>query len=343
MKAALLKKWEELILTDIEKPIISKEEALIRVKLGGVCGSDITVYRGQHPTAVIPRVLCHEILGIIEKLPEGYNGNFHCGDRVLMNPVISCGKCDACRAGYGNVCANLKLIGIHENGGFAEYTKVPIRNLVEVNSDIPDKIAVLGEPFAVAYHVNIRSGVKKGDKVMIIGAGTIGIVVALVAREFGAKRVVISEINKDRLELAESFGIETINPAETDILMKTNEITDGIGFDVVYDASGSKAGALMLPDLGRIRGSLMSLSLSGIPYEFVLGKISFKEMTLIGSRLYSQEHFEAGVKTMEDLFRRQDLSKIVTDIMPLSKIVKAIEMMKFGKNIGKILIECNDN
>jgi len=342
LKAVFLKAWNNLELTSIEKPLICDDEALIKVHYAGVCGSDITVYRGQHPTAIAPVVLCHEILGTVDELPANYSGEFHRGDRVLMNPVISCGTCASCKAGAENVCANLKLLGVHENGGFAEYTKAAVKRLVKVNPSIPDKVAALGEPFAVAYHVNSRAGVKKNDKVLVIGAGTIGIVVALIAREFGAGRVVISEINDQRLHLAQSLGLETINPLKEDILGKAKEVTGGIGFDVVYEASGSKAGVLMMPDLCRIRGTLMSLSLSGLSYEFVIGKISFKEMSLIGSRLYSHEHFKAGVKAMENLASRYDLSSIVTDIMPLDRVAEAIEMMKESKNTGKILIKCSD-
>ncbi len=340
MKAAVLETWNQLALKDIEMPVPEKDEALIKVIYGGVCGSDITVYKGLHPTAISPVVLCHEILGVIEQLPEGYNGDFKVGQRVLMNPVISCGTCAACQSGYGNVCSNLKLLGIHVNGGFEEYTKVSVDKLVSVDAELPDTTAVLGEPFAVAYHVNSRAGIKKNDKVLIAGAGTIGIVVALVAQYKGAD-VYLSEINEDRIKLANELGLKTMNPMQCDLMEEMRRITNGIGFDVVIDASGAKASVLTLPDLGRVRGTLMSLGLSGVPYEFLIGKVSFKEQTLIGSRLYSQEDFEAGVKVMTELAAKTALNKVVTDIMQLDDIVEAIELMKSGKNIGKIIVKCN--
>ena len=124
MKAAVLKNWMDLELCDIPVPVPGENEALIRVIRAGVCGSDIVVYKGKHMTATVPTVLSHEILGRIETLPEGYFGPFHVGQRVLMNPIISCGHCAACRRGMTWVCENLKLLGIHVDGGFAEYTKV---------------------------------------------------------------------------------------------------------------------------------------------------------------------------------------------------------------------------
>ena len=121
MKAAVLKDWLNLELTDIPMPVPGPDEALIKVRYGGVCGSDMVVYRHKHMTATIPRVLCHEILGTIETLPEGYDGPFHLGQRVLMNPVVSCGHCSACKRGLGHVCENLELLGIHRDGCACEY------------------------------------------------------------------------------------------------------------------------------------------------------------------------------------------------------------------------------
>ena len=149
MKAAVLKNWFDLELTDIPMPVPDEREALIKVRYGGVCGSDMTVYRGKHMTATVPTVLCHEILGNIVTLPADYDGPFKVGQRVLMNPVISCGHCAACRRGLPHVCENLKLLGIHVDGGFAEYTKVDVDKLCALDDDIPDEVAILGEPFAV--------------------------------------------------------------------------------------------------------------------------------------------------------------------------------------------------
>lgn len=341
MKAAVLNNWKDLTLTELNMPVPEADEALIKVIYGGICGSDLTVYNGNHPTATVPVVLCHEILGTIETLPAGYQGDFRVGERVLMNPVISCGTCAACRRGIGNVCENLKLLGIHVNGGFEQYTKVKTEKLVHVSGALPDTVATLGEPFAVGYHVNKRAGTKAGDRVLIIGAGTIGSVVAMCAREFGAAEITISEINPERLAHVRSMGFGTIDAAQDNVLSRTKELTDGAGFDIVIEASGSKAGVMMMADLCRAGGTLMALSLSALPYEFPIGKVSFKEMTLVGSRLYSQEDFESGVQTLTRLAQRYDLSTLISKIMPLCELPAALEMAKSGQCTGKILIACN--
>ena len=339
MKAAVLKNWLDLELCDIPVPVPGENEALIKVKRAGVCGSDITVYRGKHMTATVPTVLCHEILGTIEALPEGYDGKFKLGQRVLMNPIISCGKCAACQRGLPWVCENLKLLGIHVDGGFAEYTKVGVDKLVALDDDIPDEVAILGEPFAVGQHVMVNSQVQKGDKIFISGGATVGLYIAVFAKAAGAGRVIISEINEPRRKFVESMGFETINPTETDAMDLMREVTGGHGFDIVYDTSGAPACVLQMPDLCRCGGKLLSLGLSGDAYPFVIGKVSFKEIKLIGNRLYSQEDFEQGVRFLEDNWREMHLDRMVTDRLGLSEINKAIQMMLDGTNICKIIID----
>ena len=338
MKAAVLENWFDLQLKDIPIPVPGKDEALIKVIRAGVCGSDITVYKGKHMTATVPTVLSHEILGRIESLPEGYDGPFTVGQRVLMNPIISCGKCAACRRGLPHVCENLKLLGIHVDGGFAEYTKVGVDKLVAIDDDFPDEVAILGEPFAVGAHVMVNSDIQPGDKIFISGGATVGLYIAIFAKAAGAGRVIISEINEPRRQFVESMGIETINPENTDAMDLMREVTDG-GFDIVYDTSGAPSCILQMPDLCRCGGKLLSLGLSGDAYPFIIGKVSFKEIRLIGNRLYSQQDFEAGVRFLEDNWKALHLDRMVTDRLGLTEINRAIEMMLHGENICKIIID----
>ena len=338
MKAAVLENWFDLQLKDIPIPVPGKDEALIKVIRAGVCGSDITVYKGKHMTATVPTVLSHEILGRIESLPEGYDGPFTVGQRVLMNPIISCGKCSACRRGLPHVCENLKLLGIHVDGGFAEYTKVGVDKLVAIDDDFPDEVAILGEPFAVGAHVMVNSDIQPGDKIFISGGATVGLYIAIFAKAAGAERVIISEINEPRRQFVESMGIETINPENTDAMDLMREVTDG-GFDIVYDTSGAPSCILQMPDLCRCGGKLLSLGLSGDAYPFIIGKVSFKEIRLIGNRLYSQQDFEAGVRFLEDNWKALHLDRMVTDRLGLTEINRAIEMMLHGENICKIIID----
>ena len=340
MKAAVLKSWLNMEMCDIPMPVPAEDEALIKIKLAGVCGSDMTVYRGKHMTATVPVVLGHEILGTIESLPQGYEGKFKLGQRVLMNPIISCGHCSACKHGLLWVCENLKLLGIHVNGGYEEYCTVGVDKLVAVRDETPDDVAILGEPFAVGIHVMVNSKVQKGDKIFISGGATVGLYIAILAKAAGAERVIISEINEPRRQFVESMGIETINPNEVDAMDLMREVTDGGGFDIVYDTSGAASCILQMPDLCRCGGKLLSLGLSGDAYQFIIGKVAFKEITLVGNRLYSQEDFEEGVRFVEDNWQALHLDRMVTDRLPLSEAEKAVSMMINGDNICKIILNC---
>jgi len=340
MRAAVLKSWLNMEMCDIPMPVPAENEALIKIKLAGVCGSDMTVYRGKHMTATVPVVLGHEILGTVESLPEGYNGKFQLGQRVLMNPIISCGHCSACQHGLPWVCENLKLLGIHVNGGYEEYCTVDVDKLVAVREETPDDVAILGEPFAVGVHVMLNSKVQKGDKIFISGGATVGLYIAILAKAAGAERVIISEINEPRRQFVESMGIETINPTEVDAMDLMREVTGGGGFDIVYDTSGAASCILQMPDLCRCGGKLLSLGLSGDAYQFIIGKVAFKEITLVGNRLYSQEDFEEGVRFVEDNWQELHLDRMVTDRLTLSEAEKAVQMMINGDNICKIILDC---
>ena len=336
MKAANLEAPRQLTVCDLPKPVAGPGEAVLKVKYAGICGSDITVYKGEHPTATLPVVPCHEILGTIESI-NAPGSSFQVGDRVTVDPLISCGVCEACRKGHTHVCKSLKLLGIHENGGFAEYVKVSVSKMVPVPQSLSDKVAALSEPFAVGYHSIYRSGIRLGDSALVIGGGPIGLVLALTARAAGAS-VVISEPNEQRESLAKSFGFTTINPAKEDAAAAIARLTGGDGFDVVFEASSSKAGILQMADACKIRGTMVPMGLGGKPVEFHLGKVSFKELSVVGTRVYEHYHFERGVQLLETLSKDYDLSKVATEIYPLEEIQKGFDEMLNGTATGKILI-----
>lgn len=336
MKAAVLLDVGDLRIVDREVPKAGSGEAVIKLKYAGLCGSDITVYKGEHPTATLPVVPGHEMVGVIHSI-NAPDSSLVVGDRVVVNPLISCGMCEACVKGHQHVCKNLKLLGIHEDGGFAEFVKVSVDKLINVPDTITDLEAALAEPFAVGYHVNYRSGVRVGDTVLVIGAGTIGLVIGLIAREAGA-RVFVSEVNQNRLLLVKKLGFETIDAENTDVLNEILRITDNNGVDIVYEASGSASGIRLMTDACKIRGTIVSMSLSAKPVLFQLGMVSFKELTFVGSRVYEHYHFLRAVNVLEKLTKKYDLSLLSTETYSLDEVNTAIEDMLAGRNTGKILI-----
>ena len=339
MKAAVLKNWKELKVEEVEKPSLQPGECLIRVIYGGVCGSDVHIYNGHHATAKVPMVMCHEIAGEIAEI-NGESKNLKVGDKVTVEPLLSCGECFACRNGNEHVCSNLKLLGIHVNGGFAEYVKADIDKVVKLDG-IPMDIAVLTEPLAVGLHVVRRSELKVGQTALVIGGGPIGLVVAMMAKLSGAVRVVVSEGNKKRIKLAEEFGFDTINAFEDNMQEKINEFTNGDGFDVVYEVTGSKSGVASALSACKVRGTVVHVGFSSGSYEYNHMPIIFKELKIVGCRVYPMQDFIDTVEVEKSILKNNtfDLKKLISDVMTLEEIPKAVDMMTKGINLSKIVIK----
>lgn len=340
MKAAVLTEWKHIELQDIPVPEIGEGECSVRVKCAGVCGSDLHIYEGHHPTATTPLVLGHEFVGIVEEINARVPTDVAVGDRVVTYPLISCGTCEACQEGNWHVCRNLKLLGVHVNGGFAEYTKVAAEKVVRISDAVPDRIAALTEPFAVGFHVNRRAGLRNGDTALVIGGGPIGLTVGMVARVSGAAQVVFSEINPARVELVRELGFTAVNPTEEDVLSRINELTDNIGFDVVFEVSGSQPGLSLATQACRIRGTIVPVGFPAKKPEFDIIQVIFKELTIVGSRVYTLNDFRKTVRMLENIIVNNlfDVEKLVSDTRSLDELESALQTMKAGENRGKILI-----
>ncbi|MCL5072824.1 MAG: alcohol dehydrogenase catalytic domain-containing protein, partial [Actinobacteria bacterium] len=202
---------------------VKDDEAIIKVYYCGICGTDISIFTGKHPRSKHPLVLGHEFSGIIEYVK---NPTFEKGNKVIINPLISCGKCWACNNGLPYVCQNLKLVGIDFNGGFATYVKVNIKNILKLPDDYDLLYAAIIEPFATAIHSFNRSKpVNEDDFIFIFGSGPIGLACAFYFKSKGLKRIYISELSDYRRKVAEKFGLNVIDPISEDIFQKVSKLT----------------------------------------------------------------------------------------------------------------------
>lgn len=342
MKAAYLTEWKKLKVTDLPVPSIGEGQSLVRVSYAGICGSDVHIFEGNHPTAKAPMVMGHEFVGHVDAISGESNNGINVGDRVTAYPLISCGQCAACREGHPHVCRSLKLLGIHTDGGFAEYVAVKTSALVKVDKVLSDKVAALSEPFAVGVHVNERAGIKTGSTVLIIGGGPIGLICGLVARYYGAAQIVYSEINQERIDQIKMFNFpEVINPKTEDSSARTNELTGDRGFDVVLEVSGSQPGLIFATQACAIRGTIVPVGFPNKRPEFDILQCIFKEITLVGSRVYSYDHFSKAVRVLEDMIKsgNAEPSRIISDIYPVAESQLALQKMVDGHNLGKILIK----
>ena len=237
MKALVCTRPGEFFYEEKEAPQLQPGHAIIRIKRIGICGTDLHAYEGTQPFFEYTRILGHELAGdlvAVDRAP-----GFQIGEKVTVIPYFNCGTCIACRSALPNCCANIKVCGVHVNGGFVEYLSVPSASLVHSQGLSYDELSLV-EPLAIGAHGVRRAGVKEGEAVLVVGAGPIGLGITEFARIAGG-RVILMDINDNRLRFCnEQLQVQhTVNPTKTDAMESLKEITGGDMPTVVIDATGS--------------------------------------------------------------------------------------------------------
>lgn len=327
MKGAILRKYNEIEFEELPIPVPGVEEALIKVEYAGICGTDVHVFLGNHPTSRPPVILGHELVGKLVEINTTKGTSLKIGDTVVSQPFSSCNSCDLCVQGRDNICTDLKIFGIHQDGCFAEYVKVPLKKIYRVPLGIDSRLAALLEPLAVAVHDVKRSDLKVGQTVFIIGGGPIGILIAIVARLNGASKVVISEVNESRIQFAEDLGFTVINPLKEDVNAEVSKITDGKGFDKVFEVSGTSQGAELMTKVVKIGGKIVLVGIPKGKYPVDLASIILEELKIEGVRIHSQINFSTAIDILLSGVLNDQLNKLITNEFPLMEIKEA---MKFS-------------
>lgn len=325
MKSVYLESPNDIKIKEIEKPVRKENEALIKIKSVGICGSDIGAYRGANPLVSYPRVIGHEIAGEVLEIGENSKG-IKVGDRVIIDPYIYCGKCYPCSLGRTNCCTDLKVLGVHIDGGMVEYFTHPSEMLNKVPDNIPWEQVPAAEPLTIALHAIHRTKVTAGEHVVIIGAGAIGLLAALCAEAYGATSILM-DIVDERLKFAEKLGIKhTINAMDKDAIEKINKITNGRMAEVVIEASGSNAAIRNTIDYVSYAGRI---ALTGWPKKetsIPTDMYTKKELDVRGSRTSAGE-FEEALKLM---------SSGTIDVKPIiSKVVKLEDVPETVKELSE--------
>lgn len=337
MRAAYYAGKETITVGDCRPLPPSAGQVQIRVSHCGICGTDLHVYHGNMDHRVkTPQVIGHEMSGTIEAVGDGVTG-WKPGDRVTVMPLDPCGDCPACKAGHGHVCMKLKFIGIDVPGALQTLWTVPAHTLLRVPDELSLTHAALIEPIAVACH-DVRLGeVKPDEYCVVIGGGPIGSLVALVAKQAGA-RVLVSEVNPFRVDLGRKLGLDVVNPKEVDLIPYVWEQTGGAGADVVFEVTGAAAGAEVMTELPRVRGRIVIVGVFAKPVPVNLHKFFWRELKLCGARVYEHEDFEKAIQLAAA--RALPFEQLITDIYPLDRLRDGLVEMEKGGGVMKILVEC---
>ncbi|HEV8471754.1 MAG TPA: alcohol dehydrogenase catalytic domain-containing protein [Methylomirabilota bacterium] len=334
MRAALYDGPGRFTTATIPVPRAAAGEALLRVRLVGICGTDLHIFQG-HLDHRVPRggVIGHETFAEVVEAPR--DSGFHAGDRVVVEPVTFCGSCRACRMGATYLCYQLKVLGVDLPGGMREYYPVATDRLLKVPDSLGDDAAAMIEPLAVATHDVRRAGVARGDRVFVFGGGPIGTLIALVCRHLGAE-VVVAEVNKFRLGLLGGLGLPTLGPGR-DAVKFVDEWTDGVGVDVAFEVTGQPSAARAVTDVVRVWGTVSIVAIHAEPTAVNLYQMFARELTMHGSRLYRREAWEEAIRLAAS--GAVPVTPLVTRRIPLEALTEGMQAALGGADVMKVLVE----
>ncbi len=314
-------------------------EAAVRIAYCGICGTDMHVFHGNMDARVgLNRVIGHEMSGTVAVVGEGVSG-VSVGQNVVVRPLDHCDECPACAAGHRHICHNLRFLGLDTDGAMQEIWNVPAHTLHALPDDLRMDHAALIEPVAVACHDVRRSALRAGEDALVIGGGPIGILCAMVARERGG-RVVLSEVNPYRIEIARYLGFDVVNPAEDDLPALVSERTGKKGADVVFEVSGTQAGVDAMTACAATRARIVMVAIHTQKPQIDLFQFFWRELELLGARVYEPEDYERAIAIIAG--GGVDADTIITDVSPLSGIQAAFEALDSSPTALKSLIKVGD-
>lgn len=340
MKTVLITKPFEIAVTDTEKPVVKEGEALLKILYGGICGADVASYTGNQPFTTYPRIPGHEFSAEIVTIPENDRG-LKPGDVVTCNPYFNCGECYSCERGHVNCCTDNRTMGVQRDGSFCEYVAMPVDRIYD-GKGLSAKQLALVEPFTISYHALNRAKVGNGDKVLIVGAGPIGLFALISAIEKGAE-VYVADVLDGRLKKALDFGAAgVINSKECNIVEKAMEITNGNGFDVCVEACGSSVTFLNCIDCAAFAANIILIGNGKKETTFLHSILLKKELNVFGSRNSLKSDFMDVIDIIAS--GRVDVMKMVSDIYPMDKADDAFKALANNQgDLCKILVNIGDN
>ena len=324
----------EVVETSPAEP--SAGEVQLDVAYTGICGTDLHILHGAMDARVsMPAVLGHEMAGRVASIGEGVEG-WQIGDAATVMPLVSCGDCAACASGASHICYRLSFLGIDAPGSMQSRWNVPASVLVRLPDHLSLQTASLAEPTAVAVHDVRRAALADGERAVVVGAGPIGLLIATVARSAGAD-VAVFEPNAGRREIAAAVGLVAVDPLEHETAAWVDDWTAGAGADVAFEVSGTGAGMSSAIACLGARGRAVVVGIHPSPPPVDLFRVFWRELTLIGARVYERVDFEEAVRLLATGVIPSDT--LITDVVPLAGVTEAFGAMDAGASM-KILLDC---
>lgn len=333
MKAMYINAPGQVEIKDVEMPVRKEGEVLLKLLYGGICGSDLGSYRGTFAYFDYPRIPGHEFSAEVIEADENNAYGIRKGMIVTCNPYFNCGHCYSCQHGTVNACMDNQTMGCQRDGAFQEYITMPIERVYDGKGMDAKTLAAI-EPFCISYHGVSRADIKAGDKVLVVGAGTIGVLAAIAAKAKGGE-VYISDVAEGKLEYAKGFGVDGVilNSSPEAFEKSVAEITNGNGFDVTIEAVGLPSTFQNCIDAAAFGGKVVLIGVSKKNLDFFFTIIQKKELNVFGSRNALKKDFLELIDLVKD--GRVPLEKIITDTYKFDDAVKAFE--DFDKNAGNML------
>ena len=323
---------------DIPIPAIGDDQILVKVAACGVCHTDLHYLEHGVPTFKKPPiVLGHEASGIVREVGSAVT-NVEQGQRVLLPAVLTCGRCEACRLGRENICSNMKMLGNHFDGAYAEYVAVPAKDALDLPESIPlEDACIIADALSTPYHaVKNRAEVRPGDRVAIYGCGGVGLNAVQLSAAAGAQ-VIAVDINEKKLEWAREFGAtETINASKVARVSKEIKKLTGGGADIAMEVIGNSKTIEEAFDSVRVGGRLCIIGYTHETISLVAGKIMFKELEIVGSLGCRPVDYVPLIRMVEE--GKVNLSRMITHRFGLDELLKAFEVMKEGVSLRSIVV-----
>ena len=336
MKAIQITEPNKIEIIECPRPIPKDGEALLKVLYCGICGADIASYTGTQPFTTYPRIPGHEFSAEVVSVGENDRG-IKVGDTVTCNPYFNCGECYACKRGIVNACVDNKTMGVQRDGGFAEYITMPVSRIIDGRGISAKELALI-EPFAISCHALSRADIPRGSRVLIMGAGPIGLFALMRAKALGL-RVMIADMLESRLRLAGEYGADrTVNVKKENLSYAATEFTERCGFDACIEACGTPETFLTCINEATHGANIILIGNGKRETTFLHSIILKKELNIFGSRNALTKDFEELIELVKT--GSINVLSLVSRVYPFERVKDAFDSLKNNDGtIAKILLE----